>query len=489
VSARKAVSFAFLWLKFFQYCVPFLRRTMRKILTLSMSIFLSLGLLQPVQAVDVTKGRTGIVFSDSDIFGNIQGVVWGQRKGEDSSQVFVSFKRGNAAWTNPRNLGLVEWSTWVNPQITIRPDGSMLVAWTSDENIQIRELAPNASTWSAAATLPNSTISGVWMRELDVVSNGTAVTVVGVRSGTGDDVEVASWTRSTDQSEWAYNTIDEVMDSATYGNCGQADFFECDYNFSEIRALTTPTGEQAVAWLAWRQPGGYETELKGSTFAIFTARRSSSQGEWETARRIDTMKPTAKVAGYAFFIESFALTANGSAAIAWRKGYNNSPTDGYLAVSESTTSAFARTDTTAINRFAEVNNIKLGVAGNNIWMAVEGSVKRGGDFSIRVGRVGNFAKAKVAAISDSFYLIGLGAKANRPSLLLRGSGTVGGRSVFSSTIANNANVEKPKSIKVLPTSRGIVLDVMTKQSSQNTLLVLSGSRGNSFGLGLEAFLL
>lgn len=462
---------------------------MRKILTATMAFFLALGLLQPVQAVDVTKGRTGIVFGDSDIFGNIQAVVWGQRKGEDSSQVFVSFKRGNAAWTNPRNLGLVEWSTWVNPQITIRPDGSMLVAWTDDENIQIRELAPNASTWSAASTLPNSTISGVWIRELDVVSNGTAVTVVGVRSGTGDDVEVASWTRSTDQSEWAYNSIDEVMDSATYGNCGRADFYECDYSFSQIRALTTPTGEQAVAWLAWREPGGYQAQLKGSTFAIFTARRSSAQGEWGTARRIDSMKPTEKVSGYAFFIESFALNANGTAAIAWRKGYNNSPTDGYLAVSTSATSAFSRTDITAINRFAEVNNIKLGVAGSNIWMAVEGSTTRGGDFFIRVGKVGAFSQARVAAISDSFYLIGLGAKGNRPSLILRGSGTVGGRSVFASAIANNATVAAPKSIKVLPTSRGIVLDVMAKQSAQNTLLVLSGSRGNAFGLGLEAFLL
>jgi hypothetical protein len=462
---------------------------MKKILTSAMAILLSLGLLQPVQAVDVTKGRTGISFSDSDIFGNIQGVVWGQRKGEDSSQVMVSFKRGNAAWTNPRNLGLVEWSTWVNPQITIRPDGSMLVAWTSDENIQVRELAPNSSTWSAAVTLPNSTITGVWMRELDVVSNGTAVTVVGVRSGTGDDVEVASWTRPTNLGEWTYNKIADVMNPSTYGNCGQADFWECNYSFNELRALTTPTGEQAVAWLAWRQPGGYEAQLKGSTFAIFTARRSSAQGEWETARRIDTMKPTEKVSGYAFFIESFVLTANGRAAIAWRKGYNRSPVDGFLAVSTSATTAFARTDVNAINRFAEINNIKLGVAGNNIWMAVEGSTTRGGDFSIRVGRVGAFSQANVAAISDSFYLIGLGAKANRPALLLRGSGAVGERSVFSSAIANNATVAAPKSIKTLPTSRGMVLDVMAKQSAQDTLLVLSGSRGNAFGLGLEAFLL
>lgn len=460
---------------------------MRKTLVSAISIVLMFGLLQPTQAVDVTKGRTGIVFSDSAIFGNIQAVVWGQRKGEDSSQAMVSFKRGNAAWTAPRNLGLVDWSTWVSPQVTIRPDGSMLVAWTSDENIQFRELAPNANTWSAAVILPNSTITGVWMRELDVVSNGTAVTVVGVRSGTGDDVEVASWTRPTDQGEWTYNTIAEVMNPSTYGNCAQADFQDCDYSFNELRALTTATGEQAVAWSAWRQPGGYETQMNGSTSAIFTARRSSAQGEWQAPTNIATMKPNAAVQGYAFFIESFVMTANGRAAIAWRSGFNSNPTRGFIAVSASTTVPFTRSDANAVSRVVDVNNIKLGVAGSTIWAAIEGSTTRDGDFSIRVGKVGTFAQARVASLSDNFYLDSVATVANAPVLLIRNASSM--RNLFAANVANTGAIGVVRSVKQLPLAAGSVQDVQSQSFGGNTLLVISGSKGNSFGLGLDAFML
>ena len=252
---------------------------MRKLATLFISTTLIFSAITSANAVEITGGQKEVGSRDVASNGSVSAVTWGKRISDDSSKIWVSYKRGGAAWTAKQSLGTIEWSPFATPQVTVRPDGSIFVVWLDDDQVDYRELAADSSTWGDLTLLTDSSVSGQWFNDLDVTSNGDTVTIAGVRS-LQDSLKYVSWTRLDNQSAWTYAEIANAMNSGVFGSCAKAKPEACNYSVFDIRIASNENGNQVMSWMTYRETNGWKAEMKGSTFAIFTARRSSPAESW-----------------------------------------------------------------------------------------------------------------------------------------------------------------------------------------------------------------
>jgi hypothetical protein len=242
-----------------------------------------------------------------------------------------------------------------------------------------------------------------------------------------------------------------------------------------------------MSWMTFRDTKGWKAEMKGSTFAIFTARRSAPDAPWGNAVKIDSLNFKAKVQNYAYFIGSTVLTEGGKAAISWMSGYNTSPVRVFASISAPGATAFTPADKTALSKGAESNRIKLAAVGENIWAAYEYYATRSADFVVKVGKLGELATAKNWASGD-YYFHEITSDGTNPVILGSGDGAGVGRKVYKS-VKNGANWSAPVAIMTLDNSASYVGDVFYASFGGTVVITATGNSNTVWNIGLEATLL
>jgi hypothetical protein len=400
----------------------------------------------------------------------------------DTSFIWVSQKRGAGKWSTKVKLGLVEWSPFANPQVSVRPDGSIFVSWVSDEDVVYRELAANASVWSAVAVLPNSVISGTWNRELEVVSSGTSVTVAGTIS-TQQDGGFVTWTRQNNASDWVYSEIADIRNDAVFGVCAK-DIYQCGFSVGEIYLVSNESGNQVIAWQSWRAPDVKNYTLKNAVFAIFSARRASPNDAWSTPERIDMMKFSTDPNSYSYFVEGLELTAGGKSAISWTRGLGNNPNTTNIQYSNAIGTDFAKVDSAALNLGFGTDNSQLVTIGEKIWASYSYYAKESSDAVTRVGVVGALSNSKVWAPSANQLALELGVKNGFPALLSTKNDLA--PKVLNISVRNADGVwSVPKAVVTLKFEIPSRFAVEVFTNNGKTVVATVGKKGQDWEMGLD----
>jgi hypothetical protein len=73
---------------------------MRKTLIAICGLVLALTPLSSASGIDLSGGQKDLGRRDQATNGTVSAVVWGKRVDDDSSKVWISYKRGSSAWTD-----------------------------------------------------------------------------------------------------------------------------------------------------------------------------------------------------------------------------------------------------------------------------------------------------------------------------------------------------------------------------------------------------
>lgn len=458
---------------------------MRKTLIAICGLLLALTPLSSASGIDLSGGQKDLGRRDQATNGTVSAVVWGKRVDDDSSKVWISYKRGSSAWTDKQAIATLTFTPFASPQVTVTESGSILVAWLDEEVIKYRELVDGETSWQNAYDVPESSVTGQWFNDLDMVSNGESVTIAGVRS-LSDSLQYVTWTSANENSPFVYEPVANAVNTNVFGSCNKTPE-NCNYQIFDIRLVTNEAGNQVMSWMTFRDTKGWKAELKGSTFAIFAARRSAPDEPWGNAVKIDSLNFKAKVQNYAYFIGSTVLTEGGKAAISWMSGYNAIPVKVYASISQAGTTNFTASDKVALAKAYEANRIKLAAVGENIWAAYEYYPKNGADYVIKVGKLGDLANAKNWASGD-YYFHEITSDGTNPVILGSGDGAGVGRKVYKS-VKNGANWSAPVAIMTLDNSASYVGDVFYASSGGTVVITATGNSNTVWNIGLEATLL
>ncbi len=459
---------------------------MRKYLVLLASLLLALISLQPGHAVDLSDGTKDLGNRDQATNGTVSAVVWGKRINDDSSKVWVSYKRGSAEWTSKQAIATLDFTPFASPQVTVTDSGDILVAWLDENNLQYRILQNETSSWEPVEDLSDSSVTGQWFNDLDIVSNGESITIAGVRSLT-NSLQYVTWTSADDSSPWIYEVVGTAVNANVFGTCKKSTPEACNYSPFDIRIVTNAAGNQVFSWMTYRENGGWKVEMKGTTFGIFVARRNSPTDTWNNPVKIDSLTFKEKVNSYAYFIGSTVLTEGGKAAISWMSGYNDIPVKVSASVSASNSTTFTASDKTAFAKAYEANRIKLTAVGENFWAAYESSTKKGSDFVVKVGKLGEIASAKTWASGD-YYFHEITSDGTNPVILGSGESAGVGRKVYKS-VKTGANWSAPTAIMTLDKSANYVSDVFVASKNGTVVITASGNSNTVWNIGIEVALL
>ena len=456
---------------------------MRKLATLFISATLILSAITAANAVEITGGQKEVGSRDVASNGTVSAVTWGKRISDDSSKIWVSYKRGGTAWTTKQSLGTIEWSPFATPQVTVRPDGSIFVAWLDDDQVDYRELAADSTTWSDLTLLTDSSVSGQWFNDLDVTSSGDSVTIAGVRS-LQDSLKYVSWTRLDNQSSWNYSEIANAMNSGVFGSCSKAKPEACNYSVFDIRIASNENGNQVMSWLTYRETNGWKAEMKGSTFAIFTARRSSPSESWSAAQKIDAITFKAKVQYYAYFVGTLLITPQGKSAISWMTGYNSTPISVHVSVSNNIGTAFSEVEKTQLSKGGESNQINLTNIGENIWCEYYYYPTVGADAKIRVGKIGDMANAKLSNFADQYTIDGFTNDGSSPVILASLDDGAKANTLFAFTKTANGWKDRVE-VLTLASGNGDVASIDFVVVGGVNVVAAVGATANKWDLGIE----
>jgi hypothetical protein len=458
---------------------------MRKILIAICGLLLALSPLTSANAIDLSDGQKDLGRRDQATNGTVSAVVWGKRIDDETSKVWISYKRGSSSWTDKQAIATLTFTPFASPQVTVTESGSILVAWLDEEVIKYRELLDGDTNWQSANDVPDSSVTGQWFNDLDIVSNGESVTIAGVRS-LSDSLQYVTWTSSDENSPFILENVANAVNTNVFGSCNKTPE-NCNYQIFDIRLVTNEAGNQVMSWMTFRDTKGWKAEMKGSTFAIFAARRSAPDQPWSSAVKIDSLNFKAKVQNYSYFIGSTVLTEGGKAAISWMSGYNTSPVRVFASISAPGATAFTPADKTALSKGAESNRIKLAAVGENIWAAYEYYATRSADFVVKVGKLGELASAKNWASGD-YYFHEITSDGTNPVMIGSGDGAGSSRKVYKS-VKNGANWSPPVAIMTLDKSADYVSDVFYASGGGTVVITATGNSNNVWNIGLEAALL
>jgi hypothetical protein len=459
---------------------------MRKILIVVCGLLLALTSLSPASAAELTGGQKDIGLRDQATNGSVHAVVWGKRVNDDSSKVWISYKRGSSAWTDKQSLATLDFTPFASPQVTVTESGLILVAWLDEEVIKYRELLAGETNWQSAIDVPDSSVTGQWFNDLDMVSNGESVTIAGVRS-LSDSLQYVTWTRTDEYSPFTFENVASAVNTNVFGSCKKSTPEECNYRVSELHLVTNEAGNQVFSWMTFRETGGWKAEMKNATFGIFVARRSAPEDDWSSPVKIDSLNFKAKVDFYAYFIGSTVLTEGGKAAISWMSGYNKNPVKVFASISQPGATAFVASDKSVLSKAYEANRIKLAAVGENIWAAYEFYAKSGADFVVKVGKLGDLANAKNWASGD-YYFHEITSDGSNPVMIGSGDGAGSSRKVYKS-VRNGANWTAPTAIMTLDNSASYVSDVFYASAGGAVVITATGSSNTVWNIGLEATIL
>jgi hypothetical protein len=458
---------------------------MRKTLMAICSILLTLTPLTSASAIDLSDGQKDLGRRDQATNGTVSAVVWGKRVDDDTSKVWISYKRGSSAWTNKQAIATLTFTPFASPQVTVTESGLILVAWLDEEVVKYRELLAGETNWQSAIDVPDSSVTGQWFNDLDMVSNGESVTIAGV-SSLSDSLQYVTWTRTDEYSPFSSENVANAVNTNVFGSCAKTPE-NCNYQIFDIRLVTNEAGNQVMSWMTFRDTKGWKAELKGSTFAIFAARRSAPDQPWSNAVRIDSLNFKAKVQNYSYFIGSTVLTEGGKAAISWMSGYNEIPVKVFASISQSGATSFTPSDKAALAKSYEANRIKLAVVGENIWAAYESYATNSADYVVKVGKLGELASAKNWASGD-YYFHEITSDGFNPVIIGSGDGAGSSRKVYKS-VKNGANWTAPVAILTLDKSATYVSDLFYASGGGAVVITATGNSNNVWNIGIEVTLL
>ncbi len=459
---------------------------MRKFILVLTSLFLSLSTLQAAHGVEVSGGAKDVGDRDQATNGTVSAVVWGKRQNNDESKIFISYKREGSAWTSKSVVATLTFTPFATPQVAVTEAGEILVAWLDEENVKYRSLPAGETSWMPVGDVPDSSVTGQWFRHLDVVANGESITIAGVRS-LSNSLQYVTWTSADDNSPWIYEVVGNAMNTNVFGSCKKSSPEACNYSTFEVKLVTNSAGNQLMSWMTYRETNRWKSEMKGSTFGIFVARRSSPDTAWASPVKIDSITFKEKVNFYAYFIGSSVLTEGGKAAISWMSGYNANTVKIYASVSAPDSTTFTASDKPAFAKAYEANRIKLAAVGENIWAAYEWYSKRGVDAVVKVGKLGDIANAKTWSAGE-YYFQEITSDGTNPVILASGESAGVGRKVYKS-VKNGANWSAPAPIMTLDSSADYVSDVYIASRNGTVVITAVGHNNTVWGIGIEVALL